>query len=152
MKNECHRCGEVFDVDESRVGNATDCPKCGITHEIVPGEIADEPVMTGCSKKGWGWEYKSRARIFGIPLLHISFKYRANKMPVPARGVIAIGQFGAGVVNISQIGIGVFSLSQITVAGFAVAQIGVAYSLIAQVGLYVDQGFGQIVKSIYDLI
>jgi len=55
------------------------------------------------------------------------------------------------VVNISQFGIGLFSLAQFTIAGFAVAQIGVAYSLVAQVGLYVHQGYGQVVKSVFEL-
>jgi hypothetical protein len=51
---------------------------------------------------GWGFEYKSPIRMAGLPLLHISFKYRANRMPVPARGIVAIGQFACGVVTISQ--------------------------------------------------
>ena len=62
------------------------CPNCGTPYSIK-------------SKwDGWSIEYKSSTMILGIPLLHISFKYRSNFIPITTRGVIAIGQFGAGIV------------------------------------------------------
>ncbi len=131
---ECRECHQR--VSEQ----AFSCPHCG-----APYPAKDK-------WDGWGFEYKSEATLFGLPLLHISFKYRPNRMPVPAKGVIAIGQFGMGFINISQFGIGLISISQFTVAGFALAQFGVAYSLIAQIGLYVDKGYGQIVRNIFDLL
>ena len=88
----------------------------------------------------------------GLPLVHISFKYRPNRVPVPAKGVIAIGQFACGIVTISQFGIGVVSLSQFTIGGWALAQFAVAYSLIAQLGLYIHDGHGQLVKSLLELL
>lgn len=102
-------------------------------------------------RDSWGYEYKSKTTIRGIPLLHISFKYRPNLMPVPAKGIISIGQVGIGVINISQFGLGIISISQIAIAAFALAQIAVAYALIAQVGLYIHKGYGQIVWNIADL-
>lgn len=116
------------------------CPHCGA------------PYPARSRWDGWGFEYKSQAELFGLPWLHISFKFRPNRMPVPARGVIAIGQFAAGLVTISQFGIGVFSLGQFALGGFAVAQFGAAWSLIAQFGLYVDQGYGQFVRNLPDLL
>jgi len=88
----------------------------------------------------------------GLPLLHISFKFRPNRVPVVARGIIAIGQFGCGAVTIAQFGVGVVSICQFTLAGFALAQFAVAYSLIAQIGLYIHEGHGQLVRSITDLL
>ena len=90
------------------------CPNCGA------------PYPARSSWDGWGFEYKSQAELFGLPWLHISFKFRPNRMPVPARGVIAIGQFAAGLVTVSQFGIGLFSLGQFALGGFAVAQFGAA--------------------------
>jgi hypothetical protein len=113
------------------------CPHCG----------APSPAIQDWT--GWGFEYKSGTELMGLPLLHISFKFKPNFMPVPAVGIIAIGQFAAGIINISQFGIGVFSLSQFTVSVFAIAQFGIAHSLIAQLGLYVHQGYGQLVKSLF---
>lgn len=88
----------------------------------------------------------------GLPLLHISFRYRSNRVPVPARGVIAIGQFACGIVTVSQFGVGVVSLSQFTVAVYALAQFAVAYSLIAQLGIYIHEGHGPVVRSLSELM
>ena len=116
------------------------CPQCGA------------PYPARESWDGWGYEYKSKLSLAGLPLVHISFKYRPNRRPVVARGIIAIGQFGCGVVCISQFGIGVVSISQFTVAGFAIAQFAVAYSLIAQFGLYLAEGHGQLVFNLERLL
>jgi len=113
------------------------CPNCG----------APRPALEKWD--GWGYEFKSQTEIMGLPLLHISFKYSSRFRPVPAIGIISIGQFGAGIFNISQFGIGVFSLGQFTIGGFVIAQFGIAYSLIAQFGLYINEGYGQMVKSLF---
>lgn len=130
----CRECGR--EVSEQ----AFACPGCGAPHPVRP------------HWDGWGYEYRSAASVAGLPLLHISFKYRANRTPVVARGVIAIGQFAVGVVSISQFGIGLFSLSQFTLAGFALAQFAAAYSLVAQFGLYIHEGRGQFVVQLGELL
>ncbi len=130
----CRECGHQ--VSEQAVA----CPQCG-----APFPARDK-------WDGYGFEYKTKATLLGLPLLHVSFKYRPNLIPVPARGIIAIGQFACGILTISQFGIGIFSISQFTIAGYALAQFAIAYSLIAQLGLYISEGRGQIVKSIFDLL
>ncbi|MFC1731126.1 hypothetical protein ACFL6I_12400 [candidate division KSB1 bacterium] len=87
----------------------------------------------------------------GLPFLHISFAFSKNGVPVPALGFISIGQFGIGVINISQFRIGLISISQFTIAGFALAQVAFAYFLMAQVGIYIDQGYGQIVRKFAEI-
>ena len=131
---ECRDCRH--EVSEQALA----CPHCG----------APQPAREHWN--GWGIEYKSKTTLFGLPIVHISLKYKPNLLPVPAKGIIAIGQFAVGIVTISQFGIGIFSLSQFTVAGYAVAQFAVAYSLIAQLGVYVDTGYGQLVRRLADLI
>jgi hypothetical protein len=116
------------------------CPQCGA------------PFPSREKWDGRGFEYKSGIAILGLPLVHISFKYRPSGAPVPARGVVAIGQFACGIVTVSQFGIGVVSLSQFTVAGWALAQFAVAYSLVAQAGIYFHEGHGQFVRSFMELI
>jgi len=115
------------------------CPNCGA------------PYPAKKEWTGWGFEYKSRLAVFGLPLVHISFKYRPNGVPAVARGILAIGQFACGLVTVSQFGIGVVSMSQFTVAGFALAQFGLGYSIIAQMGLYIHSGHGQFVRSMANL-
>jgi hypothetical protein len=119
---------------------AISCPGCGA------------PYPARQRWDGYGFEYKSQATFLGWPLLHISFKYRSNRVPVVAKGVIAVGQFGIGLVNISQFGIGLFSVSQFTIAGYALAQFAAAYTCIAQIGLYVERGYGQFVVRLADLL
>lgn len=116
------------------------CPNCGA------------PLPAKDKWDGWGFEYKSSATVMGLPLLHISFKYRPNRLPVPAKGVIAIGQFACGIITVSQFGVGVVSISQFTIAAYALAQFAFAYSLIAQLGIYIHEGHGQVVRGLSELI
>ena len=116
------------------------CPNCG----------APQPAKEKWD--GWGYEYKSEATLFGLPLLHISFKYRPNRVPVPAKGVIAIGQFAVGIFTLSQFGVGIVSVSQFTIAGYALAQFALAYSLVAQFGIYIDKGIGQFAITLSELL
>jgi len=115
------------------------CPGCGA------------PYPARAEFDGFGFEYRSRLRLAGLPLLHVSFKYR-NRLPVVAKGWIAIGQFAAGGLTISQFGVGIVSVSQFTIAGFALAQFGIAWSLVAQIGLYVSEGRGQMVRKLGELL
>ncbi len=126
----CREC--KHQVGESAVA----CPSCGALYPA------------NADWDGWGFEYKSKAKLLGLPLLHISFKYRPNRVPVVAVGMISIGQFCAGIITISQFGIGVVSISQFTLSVYAIAQFALAYSCIAQFGIYVDRGLGQFVRSV----
>lgn len=116
------------------------CPGCGAPHPAR--EKWD----------GYGFEYRSKLAIAGLPLLHVSFKYRPNRVPVVARGWIAVGQFAVGVVTLSQFGVGVVSVSQFTIAGFALAQFAIAYDLIAQMGIFLHEGRGQMVRGLGQLL
>ena len=130
----CRECRQ--DVSEQ----ATACPACGA------------PFPAKEKWDGWGFEYKSEATFLGLPWLHISFKFRPNRVPVPAKGVIAIGQFACGIFTLSQFGLGVVSVSQFTIAVYALAQFAFAYALIAQFGVYMDEGYGQLVIALDELI
>ena len=120
--------------------NAVICPHCG----------APKPAREKWD--GWGFEYKSKLAIGNLPLLHISFKYRPNRVPVVARGIIAIGQFAAGVITIAQFGVGIVSVSQIAVGVWAIGQFALASTLIAQIGVYIQSGRGQAVISLSEVI
>lgn len=132
----------------------TPCRECRreISEQAVACPGCGAPFPARARWDGFGFEYRSSAAILGLPLLHVSFKYRPNRRPVVAKGVIAIGQFAAGVVTISQFGLGVFSLGQFAIAGFALAQFGGAYSLIAQFGLFLHEGHGQFVRKVATLL
>ena len=133
MKN-CRECGHQ--VSEQ----AFHCPNCGA------------PYPAKEKWDGWGYEYKSEGSFLGWPLVHISFKYRPNRMPVPAKGIIAIGQFAIGLINISQFGIGLFSLGQFAIGIYVLSQFALAYSCIAQIGIFIQSGIGQFVIKLADII
>jgi hypothetical protein len=116
------------------------CPNCGAPYPAK--DVWD----------GWGFEYKTKATLCGWPWLHISFKYRPDRVPVPARGVVAVGQFACGFLTLSQFGVGVVNIGQFVIGGYALAQFALAYSLIAQMGIYISQGYGQIVRSLGQLL
>jgi hypothetical protein len=140
----CRECGQ--EISEQ----ALSCPKCGA------------PYPAREKWDGWGFEYKSQTVLWGVPLVHISFKYRPDRRPVVAKGIIAIGQFACGIFTISQFGLGVVSISQFTAAPFALAQFaigmyvlaqcGIADTLIAQFGIYFTSGHGMFVKSFMDVL
>ena len=102
------------------------CPHCG----------CDKPEQKWLL---YGWEYKSRAKIFGIPLVHISLRYKRRRkksgrfFPRPAVGIIAIGQFACGIITIAQFGIGLLCMAQFCIAAYAIAQITLAIDAIAQI-------------------
>lgn len=128
---ECHH-----EVSEA----AFACPGCGAPYPARP------------QWDGWGFEYKSPVTLFGLPLLHVSFKYRPNRVPVVARGIVAIGQFGCGVITIAQFGIGIVGVCQFGLGVYVLAQLAAAYSLVAQLGVYVSEGHGQLVVRLSDLL
>lgn len=58
------------------------------------------------------YEYKSRARLFGIPLVHIKTR-RFGGPPAVAKGIIAIGDVAVGVVAMGGVALGLFCLGGI---------------------------------------
>ena len=130
------------------------CRECqhGISEQAMSCPNCGAPFPAKEKWDGWGFEFKSKTTVMRLSLLHISFKYRPNRIPVPAKGVIAIGQFAVGIFTLSQFGIGVVGISQFTIAVYALAQFAFAYSLIAQFGIYIHEGHGRLVKSLSELI
>ena len=91
---------------------ATACPQCG-----APGPSA----LPG---GGWGFEWKSRRKIFGIPLVHVAIGMKRNHRPRVAKGIIAIGQFAIGLIAVAQFGVGIlFGLGQFVTGIIAVGQL-----------------------------
>jgi len=86
-------------------------------------------------------------RLFGLPLLHISFKYRPNRTPVPPKGLLQSDSL-ALVLSISLNLEWLLQPCQFTIAVYAIAQFAFAYSLIAQIGVYLHHGYGQFVKNL----
>ena len=76
---------------------AKSCPECGATPPVRKPGV-------------WGWEHRSKATLWGLPWLHICFKWRNGWWPIPAKGVFAIGHVSCGVVSVGQFGVGLVSM------------------------------------------
>jgi predicted Ser/Thr protein kinase len=106
----CRECRGTVSPD------AESCPHCGAPRPAVP------------DFRGWGFEWKSKATVFGIPLVHIAFGRGRDRRWRVARGILAIGQFAVGLVTFAQFGISLLGAGQFLV-GWAVAAQFAAASL-----------------------
>lgn len=64
----------------------------------------------------YGFEYKSKVELFGVPLVHIRFRGRCSKHPDPVvtKGIIALGDISIGVISLGGIAIGVISMGALS--------------------------------------
>ena len=74
-------------------------------------------------KKRDCYEYKSKAALFGLPLVHVKLS-KAGKLAV-AKGVIAIGNVAFGIISIGGICGGLISLGGISLGLFAIGGLAV---------------------------
>lgn len=76
-----------------------------------------------------GYEWKSEAKIFGLPLIHIAVgRSRETGKFLVAKGIIAIGQFAIGVIAIGQFAAGLLlGFAQFAVGLFAIAQFALGF-------------------------
>ncbi len=99
------------------------------------------------------FEYRSKAHIFGLPLLHIKFRRHLKAKPGTAKGIIAIGNRAIGAVAVGRfccgglcfgifpiglVAFGSFSSGVIAFGGFAVGIMalgGIAAGLLAAGGI-----------------
>ena len=114
---------------------AKSCPHCGA------------PYPARRDWKGWGFEWQSKMKVYGYPLVHIAFGRNAQGKLRVAKGIIAIGQFAIGLITVAQFGIGLLfgfgqflfgltAVAQFAVAPlFAVGQIAIGYIAIGQFAL-----------------
>ncbi len=68
-------------------------------------------------KRQGTYEYVSKTRILGLPLVHIKFS-RFTNTPCVAKGIIAIGNVALGVVSIGGFALGLFSLGGLSLGLF----------------------------------
>jgi hypothetical protein len=98
-----------------------------------------------------GFEWRTRASIFGFPLICIAFGRDPNGRLRIARGLLAIGQFAYGGIVIAQFGEGIVTLSQFAVGLLAFGQLALGILLgLGQVSTGV-MAIGQVVCGLYGL-
>lgn len=133
--------------------------KCRYCSEYLSGHVGIIPQAVG-----WGFEYRSRAEIFGLPVIHIvSGVDPMTGLPRIAKGIIAVGNFAIGLISIegiavggltiAGIGLGIIVLAGIAFGIFAAGGIAVGI-LLAAGGLAISIGyaFGGFASSLRELV
>ena len=88
-------------------------------HDPSNGRQSDETSCAG----GMCFEWKTRACLFGIPLVHVLFGAGPPGRRRVAKGFIAVGQFAVGAIAVGQVAVGVvLGIGQVAVGLFAVGQ------------------------------
>jgi hypothetical protein len=91
-----------------------------------------------------GYEWKSKTRILGVPLVHVAFGRDKNGKMRVAKGIVAIGQFGIGAITIAQFGVGaIIGIGQFTIAPLALGQFAFGLAAAGQFGIGILYGAGQ---------
>lgn len=78
----------------------------------------------------WGpyYQYTSKTRIFGLPLVSIRFgRDRHPSRNSLAVGIVAIGNFSVGVISLGLISAGVFSVGMISLGLMALGMVSIGY-------------------------
>ena len=114
------------ECEKSISDKAPSCPQCGFplrTHEAGP----PGPGYPGY----YGYEYKSSATLFGMPLVHIVYGPGWGGFK-PAKGFIAIGNIAIGVFAIGGFSVGILSLSGIGLGLLCIG--GIAFGVVGAFG------------------
>ncbi|HYE95837.1 MAG TPA: zinc ribbon domain-containing protein [Rubricoccaceae bacterium] len=99
---KCRYCGEFLDGRTT----APDTPRVELTTFELPAAS-----FAALSAAAAGYEYKSKAHVFGWPLLHVTKGVDpATGRPRVARGVIAVGDVAVGALAVGGLAVGLFAL------------------------------------------
>jgi len=112
------------------------CPECAklVSEQARACPHCGYPLKPAAGWEGTyvGYEYKSSASLFGMPLVHIVYGPGPGGTLKPAKGFIAIGNVAIGVIAIGGLSVGVIAL-----AGLGLGLVcfgGVAFGILCGAG------------------
>jgi hypothetical protein len=123
----CPRCGADLPP-----GGVSECPYCKakLARPWVPGPAASGYPLSPALLQGvYGYEYKSQATLFGLPLVHIAQGIDPQTgRPRVARGIIAVGNVAFGVVALGGVAFGGLAIGGMAVGVLALGGMAAGFA------------------------
>lgn len=106
---------------------------------LVRGKEHNQDNSIECGRDLWGFDWKTKTAVMGIPLVCVSFGRDHNGKRRIAKGLIAVGNYAIGGIALGQFALGVISIGQFA---FGLAAAG-------QLALAIVAGFGQFALGVF---
>jgi hypothetical protein len=128
----CRTCRRDVSVE------ARSCPHCGA------------PFPARQEWNGVGFEWKSKAMVRGLPLVHVAVGRDAQGRLRVAKGVVAVGQFARGGLVVAQFGAGAIAgIGQFVVAPISISQFSVGLIAVGQFAFGLLFGLGMVATGLW---
>ena len=105
----CSNCG----YDLSNLTESSKCPECG--RPLVEVLARGAPAYLQAGKR-----YRSKATLFGLPVIHIAFGPKDGELRGRAKGIIAIGDIATGFIALGGLARGLVAVGGFAFGGFAI--------------------------------
>jgi hypothetical protein len=116
----CSHCGYVL----KGLTDSSKCPECG------------RPLVEVLTRPNWaprnGKRYRSKATLFGLPVIDIAIGPANGELRGKARGIIAIGDIASGGIAIGGLACGIVAVGGLAVGLFSIG--GLALGLLTAIG------------------
>jgi len=120
--------------------------KCRYCGEFLDGRRPSQAVPPA---RYWGYEYRSEAKIFNWPLIHIAQGVDPHTgRPRVARGVIAIGNIAIGGIAIGGLAFGGFALGGLSLGFVALGGVAVGWAALGGLALALYFAMGGLATSL----